>query len=108
MRFGCAALAAAGGAAFAPAGLIARRGVLFDRALLVRAAGAGSRAAIGGHVVEHAAVQRQFAAGDVLFATMSSDEFRNSKKILPFHLKRELNRELKSLIEHNFIRRRHR
>lgn len=67
MQFGCAAFAAAGGAAFAPAGLIARRGVLFDRALLVRAAGAGSRAAIGGHVVEHAAVQRQFAAGDVLF-----------------------------------------
>ena len=32
-----------------------------------------------------------------LFATMSSDEFKNGKKILPFHLKRELNRELKAL-----------
>ena len=51
---------------------------------------------------------RDLVLGHQLFATMSSDEFRNSKKILPFHLKRELNRELKSLIEHNFIRRRHR
>ena len=32
-----------------------------------------------------------------IFATMSSDEFKNGKKILPFHLKRELNRELKAL-----------
>ena len=32
-----------------------------------------------------------------VFATMSSDEFKNGKKILPFHLKRELNRELKAL-----------
>ena len=31
------------------------------------------------------------------FATMSSDEFKNGKKTLPFHLKRELNRELKAL-----------
>ena len=33
----------------------------------------------------------------LIFATMSSDEFKNGKKILPFHLKRELNRELKAL-----------
>ena len=32
-----------------------------------------------------------------IFATMSSDEFKNGKKTLPFHLKRELNRELKAL-----------
>lgn len=35
--------------------------------------------------------------GITVFATMSSDEFKNGKKILPFHLKRELNRELKAL-----------
>lgn len=41
--------------------------------------------------------QYEHTKGHQVFATMSSDEFKNGKKTLPFHLKRELNRELKAL-----------